>query len=102
MEISEIYLRILLKFLPILRLLFPILVKLLPFYERFIPVFASYFLRRILKSWKTQGLVDDYKVDIARTDKFHYKIEIGIVLTTEQVGIMLDHLVTEVLRRLKI
>jgi hypothetical protein len=102
MEIGGISLRILLKFLPIFRRLLPILVKLSPLFERFVPVFASYFLERILNAWKTQGLVNDYEARTIRTGKFHYKIEISIVLTTEQVRIMLDQIVTEVLRRLKI
>lgn len=76
--------------------------RLFPVFERFVPVFVSYFLERILRTWKTEGLICDYETRTIRISKFHYKIDMNIVLTTGQVRIMLDYLVTEVLRRLKI
>ena len=59
-------------------------------------------MERILRALKTRGLIGDYETRTIRMGKFHYRIDVSIVLTTEQVGIMLDYLGKEVLRRLKI
>jgi hypothetical protein len=55
-----------------------------------------------LRDWKTEGLIGDYETRTIRMSKLHYKIDMSIVLTTGQVGTVLNYLGTEVLRRLKI
>jgi hypothetical protein len=96
------FLPVLVRFLPLFERFVPILARLFPVFERFVPVFVSYFLERILRAWKTNGLIGDYETRTIRIGKFHYKVDVSIVLTTEQVGTMLDYLGKEVLRRLKI
>lgn len=55
-----------------------------------------------MREWKTVGLICDYETRTIRIGKFHYKIDVSIVLTTEQVRTVLNYLGTEVCRRLKI
>jgi hypothetical protein len=92
------------RFLPILVRFFPIFVRLLPIFiavfsifERFVPVFVSYFLERALRALKTEGSIDDYRTRTVRTSKFHYRIDIRLVLTTEQAKIILNDLVPKML-----
>jgi hypothetical protein len=92
---------ILMGFLPFFDRFFPIFMRLLPLFDRFFLFFVSYFLERILRTWKTQGLIDNYGTRTMRTAKLHYKMEICIVLTTEQTKIMLNDLLTKVFRRLR-
>ena len=70
----------------------------LPIFERFVPIFVSYFLERALRALKTEGSIDDYRTRTVRTGKFHYRIDIRIVLTEEQAEIILNDLVTKILR----
>lgn len=79
----------------------PILIRLITIFDRFVPIFATYFLERTLKTWKTRGLIVDYETRTTRTAKLHYNIDVYIVLTSEQAKIFLKDLATEILRRLK-
>jgi hypothetical protein len=88
---------ILVKFLPIFIRLMPIFIKLFPIFERFVPVLVSYFIERVLRTLKAEGKVNDYRTRTARTTKFHYKIDIRLVLTAEQAKILLNDLVTRLL-----
>ncbi len=84
---------------PNLGLFLPILVRFLPIFIRFLPVFiVSYFLERALRALKTEGSIDDYRTRTVRTGKFHYRIDIRLVLTAEQAKIILNDLVTKILR----
>ena len=65
--------------------LLPILTKLFIFFERFVPVFASYFLERPFKDLKTRGLIEDYRTRFSRTGKSHFRIDVRLVLTTDQL-----------------
>jgi hypothetical protein len=47
---------------------------------------------------KTEGSIDDYCTITVRTGKFHYRIDIRLVLTAEQVKIILNDLVIKILR----
>ena len=47
---------------------------------------------------KTEGSIDDYRTRTVRTGKFHYRIDIRLVLTTEQAKTILNDLVTKILR----
>lgn len=94
----EIFLPILVRFLPIFLRLLPIFIRLFPIFERFVPVFVSYFLERSLRGLKTEGSIDDYRTRTVRTDKFHYRIDIRIILTSKQAKITLNDLVTKIFR----
>ena len=94
----ERFLPILVRFLPIFIRLLPIFIRVFPIFERFVPVFVSYFLERALRALKTEGLIDDYRTRTVRTGKFHYRIDIRLVMTGEQAKTMLNDLVTKILR----
>ena len=96
----ERFLPILVRFLPIFIRLLPIFIRVFPIFERFVPVFVSYFLERALRALKTEGLIDDYRTRTVRTGKFHYRIDIRLVLTAEQAKIILNDLVTKILTTL--
>jgi hypothetical protein len=68
------------------------------YFERFVPVFVSYFLERALRALKTEGSIDDYRTRTVRTGKFCYRIDIRLVLTAGQAKIILNDLVTKILR----
>ena len=85
------------RFLPIFIRLLPVFFLVFPFFERFVPVFVSYFLERALRTLKTKGLIDDYRTRTVRTARFHYRIDIRLVLTAEQAKIILDDLITKIL-----
>jgi len=94
----ERLLPILVKLLPVFIRLLPIFIRALPIFERFVPVFVSYFLERALRTLKTKGSIDDYRTRTVRTGKFHYRIDIRLVLTAEQAKIILNDLVAKMLR----
>ena len=94
----ERFFPILARFLPIFIRLLPIFIRVFPIFERFVPVFVSYFLERALRTLKTEGSIDDYRTRTVRTGKFHYRIDIRLVLTAEQAKIILNGLVTKILR----
>ena len=69
-----------------------------PIFERFVPVFVSYFIERALRALKTEESIEDYRTGTVRTGKFHYRIEIRLVLTAVKAKIILNDLVTKILR----
>jgi len=85
-------------FLPIFIRLLPIFIRVFPIFERFVPFFVSYFLERALRALKTKGSINDYRTRTVRISKFHYRIDIRLVLTTEQVTIILTDLLTKILK----
>jgi hypothetical protein len=93
-----LFLPILVKFLPIFIRLLPVFIRLFPIFERFVPVFVSYFLERTLRTLKTERTIDDYRTRTVRTSKCHYRIDIRLVLTTEQAKIILKDSATKILR----
>ena len=94
----ERFLPILVRFLPILVRLLPVFIGLFPIFERFVPIFVSYFLEKSLKALKTKGSISDYRTRTVRTGKFHFRIDIRLVLAAEQAKIILNNLVTKILR----
>jgi hypothetical protein len=88
----ERFLPILVRFLPVFIRLLPVFFGLFPIFERFVPVFVSYFLERTLRTLKTEGSIDDYRTRTVRTGKFHYRIDIRLVLTAEQAKFILNDL----------
>ena len=94
----ERFLPILARFLPVFIRLLPIFIRVFPIFERFVPVFVSYFLERALRALKTEGSIDDYRTRTVRTGKFHYRIDIRLVLTAEQAKIILNDSAARILR----
>jgi hypothetical protein len=93
----ELFLPILVRFLPIFIRLLPIFIRVFPIFERFVPVFVSYFLESSLRGLKTEGAIGDYRTRTVRTGKYHYRIDVRLVLTAEQAKIILNDLVTKIL-----
>ena len=98
----ERFLPILVRFLPIFIRLLPIFIRLFPLFERFVPVFVSYFLERVFRALKTEGSIEDYRTRTVRTRRFHYRIDVRVVLTAEQAKIILNDLVTKILGIFKV
>ena len=92
----ERFIPILVRLIPIFIRLLPIFIRLFPIFERFVPVFVSYFLERALRALKTKGSIDDYRTRTVRTGKFHYRIDIRLVLTTEQAKKIVNDLISKI------
>lgn len=60
-------------------------------FEPLAPTAISYFLSRTLRTWKQEGLIDDYKTRTKRLGKFHYKIVLDIDLNKNQVHHFFAH-----------
>ena len=84
-------------FLPIFNRLLPFFIKVFHIFERLVPFFVSYFLERSLKALKTEGSIKDYITRTVRMGKFHYRIDIRLVLTTDQVTSILTDLLNKIL-----
>jgi len=74
---------------------FSFLVRFAFIFEPISPRFVSFFLGRKLKEWKNRRLIDDYKAKTKRIGKFHYKIDVDLSLTSEQVRNVIAGLVTK-------
>ena len=61
--------------------------------------FLSFFLRRKMKGWKKEGLLDSYKVRTKRIKKFHYKVDIDLDFTQEQFGNIFSETLEKMKRR---
>jgi len=61
--------------------------------------FLSFFLRRKMKGWQKEGLLDSYKVRTKRMKKFHYKVDIDLDLTQEQFGNIFSKTLEKMKRR---
>jgi hypothetical protein len=64
----------------------------LPAFAGLIPGLVSFWLNRTLGGWKSKGLIENYGTRTARTGKLSYKLEICVVVTTEQAGQRLQEL----------
>ena len=84
-------------FLPIFKRLLPIFIRLFHIFERFVPVFVSYFIERALRALRTEGSIKNYRIRTVRISKFHYTIDIRLVLNTEQVTTILTDLLNKLL-----
>ena len=99
--VLERMVRIFIMDLPIFERFIPLLIRLLPLFDRCLSLFVSYFLDRTMQGWKDEGLIESYKTRTVKTGRLHYKIEIYVVLTSEQLGFVLNDLTAKVLRRFK-
>jgi hypothetical protein len=94
----ERFIPIFVRFLPIFIRLLPIFIRVFPIFERFVPMFVSYVLEGALRPLKAKRSIEDYRTRTVRTGKFHYTIDIRLVITEEQAKTIFNDLVTKVLR----
>lgn len=80
----------------VLSALMRFLLKFVFLFEPLTPRFIDLFLNRKLKEWKGRSLIDDYRSKTKRMGKFHYKTDIDLELTPEQVRKLLRNLRTRV------
>jgi len=92
-----LFIPILVKFLPIFKWLLRIFIRVFPIFERFVPFFVSYFLERALRTLKAGGSIDDYRTRTVRTRRFYYRVDVRLVMTSEQAKTMLNKVVTRIL-----
>jgi len=52
--------------------------------EPLTPRSISLSLNRKLKEWKENQLIDNYETRTERIGKFHYKIHVNLIMTSEQ------------------
>jgi len=57
---------------------------------------------RVLRALKTERWIYDYRTRAVRTGKFHYRIDVRLVLTEEQAKIILKDVVTRMLGIFKV
>ena len=53
-------------------------------FEPLAPRAITYIVTRRLKEWKKRGLISEFKTRTRRLGKFHYRIEIGLDVTSNQ------------------
>lgn len=92
----------------ILHNFFIIYEKLTPFssqflliFEPLVPFFGSLFLRRKLEELKKNGTVDNFFLKIKRKSVFHYEVEFKLIVTSKQVGKIIQNAINEILSRLQ-
>jgi hypothetical protein len=95
------FIPILVRLLPFFIRLLPIFIRVFPIFERFVPVFFSYFLEGSLRPLKAKGSIDDYRSRTIRIGKCHYRIDIRIVMTSEQAKTVLNDVLSSTLRMLR-
>ena len=61
-------------------------------FEPLAPRAISYYLKQLLKKWKQQGLILDYKTRTRRLGKFHYRTQIDLDLSPDQTVYILGDL----------
>jgi hypothetical protein len=69
--------------------------------EPLLPFFLTRFLNKQLSQWKYEGLIDDYKVEAKRVQKFHYRIDVDLDLTLDQTRDILNKSVDRVSKRVR-
>lgn len=79
----------------------PFIFRLLLIFERFFPVFGLIIINRRLKIFRSKGRISKYQLNIIRNKKLNYKIEIGIVLSDQQVNLLFDELTKLLIRGLQ-
>jgi hypothetical protein len=70
-------------------------------FEPLAPRAISYYLARLLKRWKQQGLILAYKTRTRRLGKFHYKTQVDLELSPEQAAYILSDLLPNKLKSVR-
>lgn len=61
-------------------------------FEPLAPQAVSYYLRRRLGGWKSQGIISGYSAKTKRLGVFHYRISVELELNEKQVHYIARHL----------
>jgi len=61
-------------------------------FEPLTPPVISYYLRRRLGTWKSQGLISDYSAKTTRLGIFHYRIQLELELNGKQANYIFQNL----------
>ena len=69
--------------------------------EPLLPLFLSHFLNKQLRQWKEGGLINDYKAEAKRIQKFHYKIDVNLDLTSDQAKKIINESMIRVSKRVR-
>lgn len=92
----------------ILHNFFIIYEKLTPFssqflliFEPLVPFFVSLFLRRKLDELRQNGTVNNFYLEIKRRSVLHYEVEFKLIVTSKQVGEIVQNTIKEILSRLQ-
>jgi hypothetical protein len=78
-----------------------LLAELIPVFEPISPRFISFFLRRKLKEWKNEGLIESYRARTKRIGKLHHRIYVDLDLTPEQANRILKKYVDPWIKRIR-
>jgi hypothetical protein len=79
----------------------PFLVKAAFFFEPIASPFISLFVKRTLGAWKKNGKLDQYRVKTTRIDKYHFKMDLDIVVNSEQSRTALQRALFQLLTTLR-
>jgi hypothetical protein len=60
--------------------------------EPFAPPAVTFYLRRRLGAWKSQGLISDYSAKTKRLGVFHYRIQVELELNGKQAVYVFQNL----------
>ncbi len=83
---------IILEHLFLFKKLSPVLFRILLIFERFFPTFILIILNNLLEGLRSEKKVIDYRIKVIRKNRLDYKIEIGIMLSRQQVSLLFDDL----------
>lgn len=81
--------------------LVPFIFRIILIFEVFFPVLGSIIINRQLRIFRSKGRISKYQLNIIRNKKLNYKIEIGIVLSDQQVNLLFDELTKLLIRGLQ-
>jgi len=73
-------------------LLIRVLIRLTFLFEPLIPVLARFFLNRQMKLWERRNLIAKHIVRVERLARFYYKIDMHLVLTSNELEQILSQL----------
>jgi hypothetical protein len=68
--------------------------------EPLIPFLATYLLNRKLKSWKRRNFIKSHRFRITRIGRFHYQIDLQLLIGTQQLEKIMNELVETISERL--
>jgi hypothetical protein len=60
-------------------------------FEPLAPTAISYYISRSLRTWKQQGLINDYKIHAQRLGKIHYRVIVDLEVNKNQVHHFFAH-----------
>lgn len=89
------------NFFVIYEKLTPFSTKFLLIFEPLVPFFVSLFLRRKLEELKQNRTINNFYLKIKRRSQFSYQVEFKLIVTSKQVGNIVQKTINDVFSRLK-